>query len=321
MTQASSIAQLLAKHPVLLAPMEDVTDAPYRAVCRSLGAVVCVTEFVRAEVLVRGDRFARRKMELAASDAPTGIQIYGGNADLLMEAATIAEQAVPTFIDINCGCWVPRVTVRGAGAAWLRDPEAMVTMAQRVVRAVNVPVTVKTRIGLGPESHMPIVDLARRLEDVGVSAITIHCRTAQMGHSGLADWSWAARTAEVVSIPVVVNGDVKTAADAMRALAETGCAAVMIGRAAIDYPWIFREARALLAGDTIAPPSTGERIEVYRRVLEANIAARGEKFGVEVSRRHVGLLGVELRDRLKSTLYAAATPHAVDTVLTGALAS
>lgn len=318
-TSPISIEQLFAEHPVLLAPMEDVTDAPYRALCRSLGAVVCLTEFVRAETVVRGDKTACRKMRLEKHDKPTGIQIYGGNADLLMEAATIAQQAEPTFIDINCGCWVPRVTVRGAGAAWLRDPEAMVTMAQRVVNAVNVPVTVKTRIGLGPESHMPIVDLARRLEDVGVSALTIHCRTAQMGHSGLADWIWAARAAEVVSIPVVVNGDVKTASDVVRALEQTGCAAVMIGRAAIDYPWVFREARALLDGRRMAPPSTSERIDVYRRMLDANIVARGEKFGVEMSRRHLGLLGTDLRDRWKKSLYAAATRDEVDGVLRAAV--
>jgi len=319
MTSSTSMARLFAEHPVILAPMEDVTDAPYRGLCRSLGAVVCLTEFVRAETLVRGDKTARRKLRLEKHDQPTGIQIYGGNADLLMEAATIAQQAEPTFIDINCGCWVPRVTVRGAGAAWLRDPEAMVTMAQRVVSAVDVPVSVKTRIGLGPESHMPIVDLARRLEDVGVSALTIHCRTAQMGHSGLADWSWASRAAEVVSIPVVVNGDVKTADDAMRALSETGCAAVMIGRAAIDYPWVFREARALLDGHKMAPPSRRERVDVYRRMLDANIAARGEKFGVEMSRRHLGLLGSELRERVKRALYAAVTRDEVDGVLRAAV--
>src|ERR1019366_2209195 len=137
----------------------------------------------------------------------------------------------------------------GAGAGWLRDPEAMVAMARDVVRSVALPVTVKTRIGLGPESDMPVVDLARRLEDAGVAAITIHCRTAQMGHSGAADWSWAARAREVVSIPVLVNGDVRSAADAKRAIDETGCAGVMVGRRAIEHPWIFREARALLDRD------------------------------------------------------------------------
>src|SRR6185503_12190421 len=145
-----------------------------------------------------------------------------------VEAAVVAEAARPAYVDVNCGCWVPQIAGRGAGAGWLREPDAMVAMARRVVEAVALPVTVKTRIGWGPESHMPIVELARRLEDAGVSALTIHCRTAEMGHSGAADWRWAARAREVVSIPVLVNGDVKTAEDARRALEETGCAGVMI---------------------------------------------------------------------------------------------
>ncbi|HMI94533.1 MAG TPA: tRNA-dihydrouridine synthase, partial [Polyangiales bacterium] len=244
--------------------------------------------------------------------------------------ARIAERAGPAFIDINCGCWVPRIAKRGAGAAWLRDPDAMVEMARRIVAAVELPVTVKTRIGLGPESHMPIVDLARRLEDAGVSALAIHCRTAQMGHSGLADWTWAERAQRVVTIPVIVNGDVRSAADAVRALRETGCAAVMIGRAAIDHPWIFREARALLAATAgvpearpasphAAPVSIRERIDLYQRVLVANIAARGQRFGVEVTRRHFGLLGPTLRSSLRRPLCSANTLEAVTAVLDGAL--
>jgi len=318
----ASIATLFAQHPVILAPMEDVTDAPYRRLCRSLGAVVCVTEFVRAERLIGDHVAARRKITLAADDQPTGIQIYGSNPELLMEAAVIAERARPAFVDINCGCWVPRVAARGAGAGWLRDPTAMVAMAQRVVAAVDLPVTVKTRIGWGPESQMPIIDLARRLEDVGVAAITIHCRTAQMGHGGAADWSWAARAREVVSIPVVVNGDVRSAADAVRALNETGCAAVMVGRAAIDHPWIFREARVLLdaANDGarltgIAAPTIGERVDVFRAMVAANVEARSEKFGVAMSRRHLGILGSTLRVGLRKPLLAAATLDEVCAVL------
>ncbi len=324
-TSVSSIAALFAQHPVILAPMEDTTDAPYRRLCRALGAVICVTEFVRAEQLIAGAARARRKMELDESDRPTAIQIYGGNADLLLEAAVIAEQAQPAFIDINCGCWVPRVAKGGAGAAWLRNPDAMVEMARRVVDAVDLPVTVKTRIGWGPESHMPIVDLARRLEDAGVAALTIHCRTAQVGHSGPADWSWARRAREVVSIPVVVNGDVRSAEDVVRALDETGCAAVMIGRAAIDHPWIFREARALLDqrasknhSPQPTPPSDAERVALYRNLVAANIAVRGEKFGVEVTRRHFALLGPTLRTALRKPLCSAATAEQVNAVLDSA---
>src|SRR5256885_8010092 len=181
----------MASRPVVLAPMEDVSDAGFRRICRRLGADLCVTEFVRAEMLERGNRRALRKIALDGDGAATAIQIYGANPDALVAAARTAAAAEPAFVDINCGCWVPCVASRGAGAGWLRDPHAMVAMAARVVAAVPLPVTVKTRIGWGPESHMPIVDLARRLENAGVAAITIHCRTALQGHGGLADWQWA----------------------------------------------------------------------------------------------------------------------------------
>ncbi|AKT40819.1 tRNA dihydrouridine synthase DusB [Chondromyces crocatus] len=279
---------LLAAHPVLLAPMEDVSDVVFRRLCRSLGAELCYTEFVNVEGLLRGCRTARRKMVLPDDDTPTAIQIYGSNPERLAEAAAVAEEAQPAFIDINCGCWVPKIAGRGAGAGWLRDPAAMVEMARMVVKSVSMPVTVKTRIGLGPESEMPIIDLARRLEDAGVAALTIHCRTAKMGHSGAADWSWAARAREVVSIPVIVNGDIRSGEDAQRALRETGCAAVMVGRMAIDHPWIFREARALIErGEQPVLPTPEERLDLCRRHLMANVETRGEHAGVRVTRRHL----------------------------------
>ena len=279
---------LFENRPVILAPMEDVSDAVFRKLCRELGAGLCVTEFVNAEGLLRGCRNARRKLRLEPGDTPTAIQIYGANPERLAEAARIAEEAQPAFIDINCGCWVPKIAGRGAGAGWLRNPDAMVAMAKLIVATVKLPVTVKTRIGYGPESEMPIVELAKRLEDAGVSALTIHCRTAQMGHSGKADWSWARKAREVVKIPVVVNGDIKTADDAKRAFEETGCAGVMVGRAAIEHPWVFREARALLdTGVPMAPPTAEERLELCRRHLRAHVEVRGEPHGVRVIRRHL----------------------------------
>jgi tRNA-dihydrouridine synthase B len=320
MSHAARFAELLAGFPVILAPMEDVTDAVYRRLCRALGAGVCMTEFVRAEQLVSRSWLARRKATLATDDQPTGIQIYGADPELLMAAAEVAAAARPAFVDLNCGCWVPRVARRGAGAGWLRDPAAMVAMAARVVAAVDLPVTVKTRIGWGPESEMPIVDLARRLEDVGVAGLTIHCRTAQMGHGGAADWRWAQRAREVVAIPVVVNGDVASATDVTRALAETGCAGVMIGRAAIQHPWVFREARAALAGRVAAPPDDRERLALYRALAVANVAARGERAGVEVTRRHLGLLGEALRLTLRAPLCQAPTLAGTVAVLDEALA-
>jgi len=301
------LQSLYAQKPAILAPMEDVTDVVFRRICRARGATIAMTEFVNVEGLLRGCRNARRKIRLGPDDQLTAIQIYGSDPERLAEAAEHAEQVGPLFLDINCGCWVPKIAGRGAGAGWLRDPAAMVAMARMIVERVSLPVTVKTRIGLGPESHMPIVDLARRLEDAGIAALTIHCRTAQMGHSGAADWSWAARAREAVSIPVVVNGDVREATDAKRALGETGCAGVMIGRRAIEHPWVFREARALLdEGAEIAPPTPEERIALCREHLTANVEQRGEPFGVHCTRRHLsgylkGLPGAaSLRQRLNA---------------------
>jgi tRNA-dihydrouridine synthase B len=279
---------LFSRRQVILAPMEDVSDAVFRELCRELGAELCVTEFVNVEGLLRGCKTARRKITLEPGDQPTAIQIYGSDPDRLAEASEVAEAAKPSFIDINCGCWVPKIAGRGAGAGWLRKPESMVEMAAMVVRRVSLPVTVKTRIGWGPESEMPIIELAKRLEGAGVSALTIHCRTAQMGHSGAADWSWAARAREVVKIPVVVNGDIKSGEDARRALEETGCAGVMVGRRAIEHPWVFREAKSLLEeGRESSPPTADERIALCKQHLVMNTEARGEPHGVRVTRRHL----------------------------------
>ncbi|WP_394826175.1 tRNA dihydrouridine synthase [Pendulispora albinea] len=299
-----TVSELLRNRPIVLAPMEDVTDVVFRRLCRAQGSTIEVTEFVNVEGLLRGCRNARRKISLAEDDRTTAIQIYGSNPERLAEAARVAEAAKPLFLDINCGCWVPKIAGRGAGAGWLRNPDAMVAMAKMVVQSVSLPVTVKTRIGYGPESDMPIVDLARRLEDAGVAALTIHCRTAQMGHKGAADWTWAAKAQSVVSIPVIVNGDVRSADDAERALGETHCAGVMVGRRSIEHPWVFREIAGRFAGRDVPPPTVSERLALCREHLRANVAFRGEPYGVRVTRRHLsgylhGLPGAaSMRQRL-----------------------
>jgi tRNA-dihydrouridine synthase B len=276
-----------ASRPAIVAPMEDVSDAVFRKLAREYGADLCVTEFVNVEGLLRGCRNAQRKITIEEGDHPTAIQIYGSDPERLVEAARVAEAAEPVFLDINCGCWVPKIARRGAGAGWLRDPEAMVEMARRVVEAVDLPVTVKTRIGLGPESHMPIVELARRLEDVGVRVLTIHCRTAKMGHSGSADWSWAAKARAVVDIPVIVNGDVRTAEDAARAIEETGCAGVMVGRGAIAAPWAVGQMRRYLdRGEVPKEMTWRDRMALTRRHLAGCVEVRGEGRAIRYMRRY-----------------------------------
>jgi len=267
-----------ARKPVILAPMEDVSDAVFRRICRACGASLCVTEFALAERLVAQEVEAVQKIALSADDTPTAIQIYGSDPVTLAQAAQIAQRAGPAYIDINCGCWAPKVTRAGAGASWLRAPEQMVAMARMVVNSVSLPVTVKTRIGWGDEAQMPIVDLARRLEDAGVRAIVIHCRTARAGYEGQADYRWAASAQAAVRIPVIVNGDLRTANDCQRALHLTGCAGVMIGRRAIEHPWIFREVSARLTHQPkLAAPTRQERLALCAQHVLALQRARGSR--------------------------------------------
>jgi nifR3 family TIM-barrel protein len=255
-------------------------------VCRARGAELCVTEFVHADGLLDRREPAVAKITLPPGDAPTAIQIYGADEERLAQAAEIAQRAGPAYVDLNCGCWVPKIARGGAGAGWLRSPDAMVAMARMVVERVALPVTVKTRIGVGGEEAMPIVDLARRLEDAGVRALAIHCRTAKKGYTGSADWSWARKAREAVAIPVIVNGDIRSANDCKRALAETGCAGVMIGRRAIEHPWIFREARARLDQSGHVPtPTIEERFALCREHLLAMRDERGPRRAVRAMRR------------------------------------
>ena len=259
---------------LLLAPMEDVTDRPFRMICKEQGADIVYTEFVNAEGLIRererGSQKTQDKLDFGEAERPLGIQIYGAS-ELSMEAATqIATAARPDLIDINCGCWVSNVALRGAGAGLLRDPDRMRLVAERVIGATGLPVTVKTRLGWDADS-IRIVEVATMLQEIGVKALSVHCRTRAQGHKGEVDYSWIARLVEAVSIPVIANGDINTATDVHHVLSTTGCDGVMLGRGAIRHPWVFREARHLLrTGEAHPPPTMTER----GRVVPAPSAPR-----------------------------------------------
>ncbi|MDH7605049.1 MAG: tRNA dihydrouridine synthase DusB [Melioribacter sp.] len=240
-----NIGNLKIDNALLLAPMEDVTDIAFRKLCKEFGADIVYTEFVNSDGLIRSNKKTFKKLEITDEERPVGIQIYGGNLGPMVESAKIAEKKNPDIIDINAGCWVKKIANRGAGAGLLRDPDYMQKMVEAIVKSVKIPVTVKTRIGWD-ENSINIIEIAKRVEDAGASALTIHCRTRSQGHNGEADWSWIQKVKEVVKIPVFLNGGVMTAYDVKKAFETTNADGVMIARGAIERPWIFREAKELL---------------------------------------------------------------------------
>lgn len=271
------IDQIEIKNALLLAPMEDVTDIGYRKLCKELGADVVYTEFVNSDGLIRNNKKTIKKLKITEEERPVGIQIYGQDIPAMVEAAKIAELENPELIDVNAGCWVKKVAKRGAGAGLLKDPPYLQTMIEEIVKAVSKPVTVKTRIGWDEDSIM-ILEVAKRIEDAGARALTIHCRTRSQGHSGEADWSWIPKIKEVVDIPVAINGGIFTAEDVKRAFEETNADAVMIARGAIQHPWIFRESKILLETGVLPDePSFEERIMTSLKHLRYEIAVRDEE--------------------------------------------
>ena len=219
---------------LLLAPMEDVTDIAYRRLCKELGADVVYTEFVNSDGLIRKNKKTHKKLEIRENERPVGIQIYGGNLEPMVEAA-----------DINAGCWVKKVARRGAGAGLLLDPPYMQKMVSEIVKRVSKPVTVKTRIGWD-QTNIMILEVAKRVEDAGAKALTIHCRTRADAHDGDPVWEWIEKVKEIVNIPVAVNGGIISAEDVPKAFDISKADAAMIARGAIQHPWIFREAKELM---------------------------------------------------------------------------
>lgn len=271
--------------PLLLAPMESVTDASFRIICKKLGADFVFTEFVNSEGLRRGNEKTRKKLKLFDEERPAGIQIYGSNIQAMVEAAKIAEEENPDVIDINAGCWVKNVTGHGGGAALLKDLIYLEKIVSEVVKAVNTPVTIKTRLGWDADS-IKIVEVAKIVENCGVKMITIHCRTRSQAHKGEPDWSWINKVKETVSIPVILNGGVMTPEDAVRAFEQTGCDGIMIARGAINNPFIFKQTKQLFSRGYYDEISLEEKINTLIDQLKLAVDIKGERAGVIEFRKH-----------------------------------
>lgn len=256
------IDRITVDPPLLLAPMEDVTNLPFRLIAKKIGGPgLMFTEFVSAMAIHYGAHKTLRKMKILDQERPLGVQIFGSDPEIMANTARLAEEMGADLVDINMGCWVPKVCKTGSGAALLKDPENAAQIVAAVVRAVKVPVTVKVRAGWD-YSLFAAPDLAKRFQDAGVRMITLHARFAKQGFEGEADWDLIRRLRSAVQVPLIGNGDVKTPEDAHRMLDETGCDGVMVGRAAISNPWTLARIRAGLTGETIPKePSLHERVE------------------------------------------------------------
>ncbi len=280
-----SIGSLALERPLLLAPMEDVSDQPFRLMCRRLGADVVYTEFISSEGLIRDAAKCLEKLQLANGERPVGIQIYGASVEVMIEAARIAEQAGPELIDINIGCPVKCVAGRGAGAGLLKDPALMEAIVAGIIEAVELPVTVKTRLGWDHDS-IRIVENAQLFERLGAQALAIHGRTRAQQRKGVADWGWIKRAKEAVSIPVFGNGDIKAPEDVARMFDETGVDGVMIGRGAIANPWIFLQAKAHLDTGRVPEIEPGERIGTCLEHFNLSVEYKGARRGTIEFRKH-----------------------------------
>lgn len=279
----------LGERPVMLAPMEDVTDHSFRLICKEQGADMVYTEFVSADALIRNIAATTRKLHISPEERPTAIQIYGREPDTMAEAARIVAEARPDLIDINFGCPVKKVAGKGAGAGLLRDIPKMLEITKAVVNAVDLPVTVKTRLGWDHENKI-IVTLAEQLQDCGIQAVTIHGRTRSQMYTGQADWDMIARVKENprLNIPVIGNGDITTPAQVADAFRKYGVDGVMVGRASIGAPWIFRQMKAVAAtGQPAEELSVAEKFAILRRQIHESIDRIDEYRGILHIRRHL----------------------------------
>jgi tRNA-dihydrouridine synthase B len=278
----------LRDKPLLLAPMEDVTDPSFRFICKHFGADMVFTEFIPSDGLIREAGKSLKKLEISEDERPIGIQLYGHLTDSMVEAARIAEQARPDAIDINFGCPVRKIANRGAGAGMLCNIPLMIEMTKAIVDAVKLPVTVKTRLGWD-ENSKNIVDIAEKLQDVGITAITIHGRTRAQLYKGSADWSLIGEVKRNprMKIPVIGNGDILTPQSAAEAFDRFGVDGIMIGRATVGKPWIFREIRHYLnSGELIEPMSLKDKVDLARLQFRKSLEVKGIPRGIYEMRRH-----------------------------------
>ena len=290
----------LGDNPLLLAPMEDVSDPPFRAICKAQGADMMYTEFIAAEGLIREAYKSVQKLDIYPYEKPIGIQIFGENITSMQQAASIAEAAGPALIDINYGCPVKKVACKGAGAGILLDLPKMQKMTATIVKQVKLPVTVKTRLGWD-ESTIKIVEVAKRLQDVGIKALTIHGRTRAQMYRGEANWDYIAEVKNHpdIHIPIFGNGDINSPQKALAYREKYGVDGIMIGRAAIGNPWIFKEIKHYYAtGELLPPPSLATRIATLRQHLTHSVAWKGTKTGIAEMKRHYanylrGIVGVK----------------------------
>ncbi len=309
----------LPEFPLLLAPMEDVSDPPFRAVCKDNGADLMFSEFISSEGLIRDAMKSLKKLDFDEEERPFGIQIFGGDEEALGMSAKICETVNPDLVDINFGCPVKKVAMKGAGAGVLKDIDLMVRLTAAVVNSTSLPVTVKTRLGWDDNTRN-IEEVAERLQDVGIKALSIHGRTRTQMYKGEADWTLIAKVKNNprIQIPIFGNGDIDSAEKAVDYKNRYGVDGIMIGRAAIGYPWIFKEIKHFIkTGEHLAPPTIEQRVEVCKKHLHKSFDWKGPKVGIFEMRRHYAnyLKGLPNIKEFRSRLVILNTVEEIDAVL------
>lgn len=309
----------LGDFPLLLAPMEDVSDPPFRAVCKAQGADLMYTEFISSEGLIRDAIKSRQKLDIFDYEKPIGIQIFGGDEDAMALAAKIVDTTQPDLLDINFGCPVKKVVCKGAGAGVLKDIDLMVRLTKACVNSTSLPVTVKTRLGWDNDSKN-IMEVAERLQDVGIQALTVHGRTRAQLYKGEADWTLiaAVKNNPRIKIPIFGNGDIDSPQKAVEYKERYGVDGIMIGRAAIGYPWIFREIKHFMStGNLLSPPTIDERVAAISQHLRHSLAWKGPRAGIMEMRPHYGsyLKGLSHVKEFRNRLVVADNEEAILEIL------